>query len=695
MDTLILIFIAILILAIAFFYYQKTSTPATTGLSLYEQAMKDAEEKKKAAAAAAAGGASANGAPAENPYPGGNLTIYFGSQTGTAEEFAKTLENEGKTNGFNTKVVDLEDFEPEDMQNDNIAIFAMATYGEGDPTDNAIDFNKWIKDKHQELEDDFFSGLKYTVFGLGNRQYEHYNKMGRYIDKRLEALGGTRIFQYGEGDDDQNLDEDFDTWREELWPSLNAQFSGRRSSFGNEIEAENLKEPTLNYEIVYIDENDDSERMQSSTRKARERCIASANKANIKIDLGSKQYFKSIGAKVISIKELRQSTVTTCTKHVEIDLSNSVSYVTADNLNVCCENDPFLVEHICKQLIVLDDSLNGNIDRYFLLRRKEGANPNDKPLFPSPCSIRQAIANYCDITSTIRKSMLLTLAYFAQDTNEKEMLVHMTKKEGKDEFNNFIVQPQRTISEVLEHFSSIKIPFLNLIELLPRLQAREYTISSSSMVQPSICSVTVSVVNDTKPDGDKGENRYHRGVCSNFLNEVHVGQNINVYVKPSSFRLPVETSTPIIMVGPGTGVAPMRAFCQERQYLKHVKKVNVGRTCLFFGCRQKDEDFIYDDEMLQYMQDGTLDDLFTAFSRENPMKKVYVQNLMVEQSELIYDLIYKKNAYFYVCGGTTMGNDVYKTLEQILMDRINNNEDVTAYLSNMKAKGRYVQELWS
>ena len=211
--------------------------------------------------------------------------------------------------------------------------------------------------------------------------------------------------------------------------------------------------------------------------------------------------------------------MTTCTKHVEIDLSNSASYVTADNLNVCCENDPFLVEHICKQLIVLDDSLNGNIDRYFLLRRKEGTNPNDKPLFPSPCSIRQAIANYCDITSTIRKSMLLTLAYFAQDTNEKEMLVHMTKKEGKDEFNNFIVQPQRTISEVLEHFSSIKIPFLNLIELLPRLQAREYTISSSSMVQPSICSLTVSVVNDTKPDGDKGENRYHRGVCSNFLND--------------------------------------------------------------------------------------------------------------------------------------------------------------------------------
>ena len=76
------------------------------------------------------------------------------------------------------------------------------------------------------------------------------------------------------------------------------------------------------------------------------------------------------------------------------------------------------------------------------------------------------------------------------------------------------------------------------------------------------------------------------------------------------------------------------------------------------------------------------------------MKKVYVQNLMVEQGDLIHDLIYNNNAYFYVCGGTTMGNDVYKTLEQILIDRVNN-ENVTAYLSEMKTNGRYVQELWS
>ena len=132
----------------------------------------------------------------------------------------------------------------------------------------------------------------------------------------------------------------------------------------------------------------------ASTTAARERCIIAANtSSNVKIDLGSKQYFKSIQAKVRSIKELRQNTIATCTKHVEIELSNNgsgsgnqLSYVTADNLNVCCENEPRLVEHICNNLLVLDDTVNGNIDRYFLLRRKGGDNANDKPLFPSPCA---------------------------------------------------------------------------------------------------------------------------------------------------------------------------------------------------------------------------------------------------------------------------------------------------------------------
>lgn len=149
------------------------------------------------------------------------ITFYFGSQTGTAEGFAKTLANESRRAGFKPSVVDLEDFDADDFvsaaASGPMAVFVMATYGEGEPTDNAHDFFTWLRDKEGALEEGCLQGLKYTVFGLGNRQYEHYNKMGRVTGKRLKALGATEVFPPGEGDDDGTLDEDFAAWKEDLW----------------------------------------------------------------------------------------------------------------------------------------------------------------------------------------------------------------------------------------------------------------------------------------------------------------------------------------------------------------------------------------------------------------------------------------------------------------------------------------------
>ena len=152
------------------------------------------------------------------------ITFYFGSQTGTADAFAKTLASESRRAGFKPAVVDLEEFDPEEFTtaaaDGPLAVFVMATYGEGEPTDNAHDFYTWLRDKEGQLEEGCLQGLKYTVFGLGNRQYEHYNKMGRVTNKRLKALGGTEVFPSGEGDDDGTLDEDFAAWKENMWGPL-------------------------------------------------------------------------------------------------------------------------------------------------------------------------------------------------------------------------------------------------------------------------------------------------------------------------------------------------------------------------------------------------------------------------------------------------------------------------------------------
>ncbi|PIO22689.1 hypothetical protein AB205_0078730, partial [Aquarana catesbeiana] len=124
----------------------------------------------------------------------------------------------------------------------SLAVFCMATYGEGDPTDNAQDFYDWLQEADVDL-----SGLKFAVFGLGNKTYEHFNAMGKYVDKRLEELGAERIFELGMGDDDGNLEEDFITWREQFWPAVCEHFG---------VEATGDESSIRQYElVVHTDEN--------------------------------------------------------------------------------------------------------------------------------------------------------------------------------------------------------------------------------------------------------------------------------------------------------------------------------------------------------------------------------------------------------------------------------------------------------
>lgn len=140
------------------------------------------------------------------------MTIYFGSQTGTAESYARTLRTEGTRAGFLCSVSDLEKFDVTELRRQRLVCFVMATYGEGDPTDNAVSFMQWLR-QAAESDSRVLEGVSFTVFGLGNRQYQHYNRMGRDVNKLLEKMGGNRAFPYGEGDDDASLERDFEAWK--------------------------------------------------------------------------------------------------------------------------------------------------------------------------------------------------------------------------------------------------------------------------------------------------------------------------------------------------------------------------------------------------------------------------------------------------------------------------------------------------
>lgn len=187
-----------------------------------------------------------------------------------------------------------------------------------------------------------------------------------------------------------------------------------------------------------------------------------------------------------------------------------------------------------------------------------------------------------------------------------------------------------------------------------------------------------------------------KGICSNYLAECQPGKAmVRVFIRPSTFRLPEDTTRPIIMIGPGTGVAPMRALLQERSYQKEVLKKSVGPNVLYFGCKTRSQDFLYKDELENFHESGILDQLYLAFSREQT-KKVYVQNLLEQNASETWKLVQDQGAYIYVCGGVKMGHDVSEALKKIAMTEGKLNADKAKdYFATLTRDGRYVQELWA
>jgi cytochrome P450 / NADPH-cytochrome P450 reductase len=254
-----------------------------------------------------------------------------------------------------------------------------------------------------------------------------------------------------------------------------------------------------------------------------------------------------------------------------------------------------------------------------------------------------------------------------------------------------ILGKRKSVFDLLEEYPACELPFHAYLEMLSLLAPRYYSISSSPSGDPARCSVTVAVVEGPASSG-RGT---YKGICSNHLASRRAGEVIYATVRETKagFRLPDDPAVPIIMVGPGTGLAPFRGFLQERAARK-AKGAALGAAMLFFGCRHPEQDYLYADELKAFAADG-ITELHTAFSRaETP--KTYVQNLIAAQQERVWALI-EQGAIIYVCGdGGKMEPDVKAALVAIYRDRAG--ADAAAgqrWIDDLGAKNRYVLDVWA
>lgn len=601
---------------------------------------------------------------------GRSLIVFYGSQTGTGEEFAGRIAKEGIRYQLKGMVADPEEYEMEELVHmkdipNSLAVFCLATYGEGDPTDNAMDFFEWLQNGDVDL-----TGLNYAVFGLGNKTYEHYNEVGIYVNRRLEELGATRVFELGLGDDDGNIEDDFITWKDRFWPAVCEHFGIEATGEDVSVRQYQLTEhPEINPDRVYTGE---VARLHSLKNQRPPFDIKNPYLAPVRVN-----------------RELHKSGDRSC-MHIEFDIEGSkMRYDTGDHLAVYAQNDSSLVKKLGKLL-------DADLDTIFTLTNTDEESSKKHP-FPCPCSYRTALTYYLDITSNPRTHILKELSEYASNPQEKEKLKLMasTSAEGKQLYNNWIIQDNRNIIHILEDLPSVKPEIDHLCELLPRLQCRYYSISSSPKLYPTTVHITAVKVEYKTPTG-----RINKGVATSWLAEKHPVSGdappslVPIFIRKSQFKLPTRPQTPIIMIGPGTGLAPFRGFIQERNFVREEGKP-VGETVLYFGCRKKSEDFLYQEELEDYVAKGVLK-LHVAFSRDQ-QQKVYVTHLLEQNSEELWSVIGENNGHLYVCGDArSMARDVHDIVLKVVQEKGNMTEaQALTFVKKMEAQKRYSADVWS
>lgn len=343
------------------------------------------------------------------------------------------------------------------------------------------------------------------------------------------------------------------------------------------------------------------------------------------------------------------------TRHFSIDLGDSgISYIPGDSLFVYAENDSALVEEL---LAATEHSLSKDEEIARFTSDVNLTRPSNK-LFNL---ILEKTASACP---PYNKSHNYTCA---EQLHEK--------------FSGY------SVVALIKHFADVKFTTDDIANNSSKLLPRAYSIASSISAHPNKVELCVAVV-DEEINGQP-----IKGVCSNYMayrapmNEAAM----KVFVhKNDKFRLPEDPSVDVIMVGPGTGIAPFRAFIEERLFVNKQDSVaKPGMNWLFFGDRRKEYDYIYSNELEKYEADGQVK-VSTAFSRDQE-EKVYVQNKMQEHGDELYEAI-KNGAYFYVCGDARrMAKDVDHTLKTILTAH---GEDGEAYVKQMKEDKRYCRDVY-
>lgn len=477
--------------------------------------------------------------------------------------------------------------------------------------------------------DEKLSNLRFSVLALGDSNYPHFCKTGRDVKARLLQLCGKSVIESRDVDmEDWTI---IDSWMDDII---------------SYIQSCDLR-VDMDYLHIVADGADDGydrHRPFMATLKVKNLMTAPP---------------RSLDDKEVI--------------HCEFDITGSeLSWTSGDALGIYPENNP---DHVTAVLNTLNwsDSEMFSVPHWAYQPHSGTAN------------LRTLLEKYYDIKS-VKPDLLQSLMGTVVSTDQRERLSWLLQ-EGTGKSNRPLQQyiSAREVRDVLEEFTSGTLLPRQLLSCLKPLQPRYYSISSSPLKDPTSVCVCVAVIRYEMLSLSR------QGVTTTYLKDrVTLGQSCPVFIsRNQDFRLPSNPATPVILIGPGTGIAPFRAFIQERGLSS-----DGGKMYLYYGCRHKMNDYLYKDELEQYSREGMLC-LRVAFSRDQA-RKVYVQDLLQEDRSLIRQLLINESGHIYVCGDARyMAKDVHQTLTDILQSCSQSSENVaTDYLKKLEFEKRYQRDVW-
>ncbi|KAK6375733.1 hypothetical protein LTS17_007555 [Exophiala oligosperma] len=541
------------------------------------------------------------------------LSIFYGSNTGTCEAMASSLASSAASHGFEAKV-EILDKATNALPKEGPLVVITSSY-EGEPPDNAARFVSWVK----TLQGEAAKGVKYAVFGMGNRDWHHtYHKIPSLVDSTLAERGAERMTARGAADaNDAGFLEDFDKWKdEELWPAIAKTFKTQT------VESDEDQSPGLDIQVT-----------------------ADSRASLLRQDL-----------KTAMVLENRVLTAPNCPekRHMEIQMPSGMSYRAGDYLAVLPFNPRRNVRRALARFNLTWDAM------ITISPESHTPLPQGRPL-----SVFEVFSALVELSQPATSKQLKQVARTIPEAESRQSL----EKLATDDFMQEVLGKNKSLLDILERYPGAQFSLGQFLEALPPMRIRQYSISSSPLEDPAKCTITYTVVDaPARGGGDPDKDRF-LGACSNFLRHRESGDRISVAVRPShaGFHLPLDDNTPVLMVCAGTGLAPFRAFVQERSLqIRSGKK--LAPALLFYGCASPDRDALYQEEFAEWQEQGAVD-LRHAFSRA-PEKSLGCRHV---QDRIWHDRadtkkLFLDKAQVYMCGSSAVGVEINKVMVEIYVD---------------------------